>query len=688
MAIRILIVLAFAALSLGCGPALAATAGPRTLTPGDIAKIEMVGAARISPDGQSVAYEVLVQRDPLEGEDGAARKELHVLRADGTSRRYVGGTKLSVSNTRWTPDGKALSFVAKRGDDKKSALYRIPIDGGEAERVLEHDEGIGSYAWHPGGEKVAFLSRDALDEKAKKLRDKGFDANVYEESARPKSIWIAALEGEDARKLDLEGSASELHWSPDGTKIAVALAPSALIDDHYMARKLAIVSPEDGKILARVENTGKLGGVSWSPDGTKLALVSGLSINDPSAGRLMVVAAAGGKPKLLLEGYEGAFQQAVWQDAEHILYVASEGVTMLLGRIRPDGSENEVLVRSPAAAWSGLSIAKDGGRAALLGSTPTSPRGLYTWSVAAEAPKLASALNPWLAKVKLGRQEAIRYKARDGLELDGLLVHPVGAKRGTAVPLIVMVHGGPESHYRNGWLTWYSSPGQVAAGRGYAVFYPNYRGSTGRGVAFSRTSQGDMAGAEFDDIIDGVDHLVAIGLADKKRVGITGGSYGGYAAAWGATVYTDRFAASVVFVGVTDLVSKVGTTDIPVEMYRVHYAEKWPWEQWMRVLERSPIFHAGKSKTPTLILHGEKDPRVDPGQGRELYRHLKLRGSAPVRLVTYPGEGHGNRRAASRLDYNLRVMRWMDHYLKGPGGDPPAYPVDPEAALGTKKDAK
>jgi dipeptidyl aminopeptidase/acylaminoacyl peptidase len=197
-----------------------------------------------------------------------------------------------------------------------------------------------------------------------------------------------------------------------------------------------------------------------------------------------------------------------------------------------------------------------------------------------------------------------------------------------------------------------------------------------------------MAGAEFDDIIDGVDHLVAIGLADKKRVGITGGSYGGYAAAWGATVYTDRFAASVVFVGVTDLVSKVGTTDIPVEMYRVHYAEKWPWEQWMRVLERSPIFHAGKSKTPTLILHGEKDPRVDPGQGRELYRHLKLRGSAPVRLVTYPGEGHGNRRAASRLDYNLRVMRWMDHYLKGPGGEPPAYPVDPEAALGTKKDAK
>jgi dipeptidyl aminopeptidase/acylaminoacyl peptidase len=682
---RTYLLLALSSLLLACGPAQAATQGPRTLTSADIARIEMVQSARVSPKGDQVAYEVLVQRDALQDKDGPARKELHVLRSDGSTRRYIGGKKQNVSSVRWTPSGDAISFVAKRDGDEKPALYRIPVDGGEARRALSHGEGIGSYDWHPDGHQVAYLAKDPMDEDQKKLREKGFDANVYEESARPTSVWVGSTKGGEARKLELKGSASELHWSPNGEALVVALAPSALIDDYYMARKVTVVSAKDGKVLARVENPGKLGGVSWSPDGAHLAIVSGETINDPSAGRLKIVEATGGKPTELLKGYEGAVHQALWLDHETLLYLASEGTHSVLGKIRLDGTANEVLHRDEAAIYQGLSLSEDAKAAALVASTPQSPRNLYRWSVGSQAPEKKTTLNPWLAEVKLGHQKTIRYAARDGKEIEGILVHPVGDKKGKAAPMIVMVHGGPESHYRNGWLTWYSSPGQIAAGRGYAVFYPNYRGSTGRGVPFSRVSQGDPAGAEFDDIVDGVDHLVKMGVAKKGQVGITGGSYGGYASAWGATYYTDRFAASAVFVGVTDLVSKVGTTDIPQEMYRVHYGEKWPWEQWDRMLKRSPIYHADKSETPTLILHGEKDPRVDPGQGRELYRHLKLRGKAPVRLVTYPGEGHGNRRAASRLDYNLRVLRWMDHYLKGPGGEPPPYAVDPEAAMATKK---
>ena len=164
-------------------------------------------------------------------------------------------------------------------------------------------------------------------------------------------------------------------------------------------------------------------------------------------------------------------------------------------------------------------------------------------------------------------------------------------------------------------------------------------------------------------------------------MGITGGSYGGYASAWGATYYSDRFAASVMAVGLSDLVSKIGTTDIPNEMLSVHWLEN-PWDNWQYFLERSPVYYAGQSHTPTLILHGKSDTRVNPGQSRELYRHLKLRGHAPVRLVLYEGEGHGNRRAASRLDFCLRQMRWLEHYLKGPGGDPPPYDIEyPEGGL-------
>jgi dipeptidyl aminopeptidase/acylaminoacyl peptidase len=188
--------------------------------------------------------------------------------------------------------------------------------------------------------------------------------------------------------------------------------------------------------------------------------------------------------------------------------------------------------------------------------------------------------------------------------------------------------------------------------------------------------QADAAGKEFDDLVDAIDHLDRSGLVDPERVGITGGSYGGYASAWGATYYSDRFAASVMFVGISDNVSKMGTTDIPIEMYAVHH-RKWLWEDWDYFRQRSPIFHAEKATTPLLIMHGKEDPRVHPSQSMELYRLVKLLGKAPVRLVFFPGEGHGNRRAASRIDYNLRMMRWFEHYLKDPARrDAPAPPPD------------
>jgi len=237
------------------------------------------------------------------------------------------------------------------------------------------------------------------------------------------------------------------------------------------------------------------------------------------------------------------------------------------------------------------------------------------------------------------------------------------------------VHGGPEARYASGWLTSYSNPGQMAAARGFAVFYPNYRGSTGRGVAFSKLNQSDSAGKEFDDCVDAVDHLIAAGLVDKTKVGITGSSYGGYATAWGATYYSERFAAGVMFVGISDKIAKFGTTDIPQEESLVH-ALHYPWDDWQKFLERSPIYHAQKNRTPLLILGGTDDPRVHPTQSLILYRYLQTVNRAPVRLVRYPGEQHGNRRAASRLDYSLRMMQWMEHYLKGPGGAAPPPDVD------------
>jgi len=235
--------------------------------------------------------------------------------------------------------------------------------------------------------------------------------------------------------------------------------------------------------------------------------------------------------------------------------------------------------------------------------------------------------------------------------------------------------GGERRELVNGWMTSYSRPGQVFAANGYAVVYPNYRGSTGRGIEFSKLDQHDYAEEEFNDLVDAKRHLVEEGLVDPDRVGITGGSYGGYASMWSASALTEEYAAAVAFVGISDQISKFGTGDIPYEMYNVH-ALAWPWDDWMWLLKRSPIYHAGKTKTPLLIMGGDKDPRVHPGQSLEMYRFVKIRTDTPVRLVIYPGEVHGNRNTAAQYDYSLRLMRWMDHYLKGEGGEPPPYELD------------
>jgi len=193
---------------------------------------------------------------------------------------------------------------------------------------------------------------------------------------------------------------------------------------------------------------------------------------------------------------------------------------------------------------------------------------------------------------------------------------------------------------------------------------PNYRSSSSRGIDFTMEGFGKLLGSEFEDVIDGIDYLINSGLVDKDRVGIGGGSYGGYFAAWAATKYSNRFAASVVFVGIADQVFKRLTTDIPYEDYYVHWGF-WTYENEDFVWERSPVRYAKNNVTPTLILGGTMDARVHPSQSLALYNGLKLHGQAPVRLVRYPGEKHGNKKNTSRLDYNLRTMRWFEYYLKG-----------------------
>ncbi|GAB4246555.1 MAG: S9 family peptidase [Acidobacteriota bacterium] len=644
------------------------------MTPQQVAQLEQVLQAEIAPDGSTVAYTVSVPRVPGRDEDGPAWTHLWLVDAEGRNPRPFVTGKTNLSAVEWAPDGGGLYFLAKREGDQHRSLYFIPADGGEARRVLQLGTDISSYALAPDGKAVALLASEPEEKSEKDLQEKGFKAQVYEEDWKYTRLWLAELPAGQPRRLELEGSVRRVAWAPAGDRLAVSVTPTPSVDDGYMFQRIQIIDRE-GKLLAQVENEGKLGKFAWSPDGGRLGLLSGADLHDPSAGRLMVCPATGGKPQELFPGEPADTVDFAWKDAGTIYFIEARGVWNRLRSVRLDDRTVEDLTPSQGPILRSLSLAKNGKVAAFAADAPSHPREVYLLPAGSREPRRLTHLNPWLSGVELARQEVVTFTARDGLELEGLLLHPLGETPGTRYPLVLVVHGGPESHYSNGWLTGYSTPGQVLAARGFAVFYPNYRGSTGRGVEFAKTSQGDPAGKEFDDLVDAVDALIARGLVDGTRVGVTGGSYGGYATAWCSTYYSDRFAAGVMFVGISNKISKVGTTDIPEEEYLVH-ARKRPWDDWDFFLRRSPVYYADRGRTPLLILHGTDDPRVNVGQSRELYRHLKLRGKAPVRLVLYPGEVHGNRRAAARYDYLLRALRWLEHYLKGPGGDPPPYRLD------------
>jgi dipeptidyl aminopeptidase/acylaminoacyl peptidase len=666
-------------------------AAEEVLTPHRVAELRLVTTAVISPDGSRVAYTLSVPRKPGVDDDGEPWAELWVTDArEGAARPFVTG-KVNVSAVQWTEDGTRIAFLAKRGDDKTNALHLIPVDGGEARKAVELASDISSYSLAPDGKRVALVAREPLPAPKKKLQDKGFKQEIYEEDGHPAKIWLATLfeSNTNSRPLALEGHVHQVHWSPVDDRLLVAVAPTPLVDDSMMRQRVQVVDGKSGQVLARVETTGKLGHIDWSPDGRRIGLIAAADIHDPDAGRLMVAEATGGAPRDLLPGLRGHVTHFAWSGSDSIAYIAAMSVQTVLSRLNlaPGAQASRSLIGAEGPILMALSLSEDGQRAALVASSPSHPPELFVWSQPDSAPKRRTESNPGLEKLRFARQEVVRHKARDGLELEGILIRPLDEEAGKRYPLILAVHGGPESHVSHGWLTSYSLPGQVAAARGMVVFHPNYRGSTGRGVAFSKLGQGDAAGKEFDDLVDAVDHLIAIGLVDRAKVGVTGGSYGGYATAWCSTRYSERFAAGVMFVGISDKVSKVGTTDIPNEEYYVH-ALKRPWEDWKFLLERSPVYHAEKSRTPLLILHGKDDPRVNVGQSRELYRHLKLHNQAPVRLVLYPGEVHGNRKAAARLDYNLRLVQWMEHYLKGPGGAMPPMEIDykdPAAAQETEK---
>ncbi len=662
-------------LAVGGWPAGAEVEGGLTIA--DVMRIETCGSVQASPDGSRVAYLVSVPRR-LDDEAGAAYSELHVAEVgSGRSLPFVTG-KVNVRSPRWSPDGRAVYFLTKRGEDKFFQVWSIPVDGGEARRVSGAESDVLAFRLHPDGQRLLFIAQEPEPKRAQELAKKGYGFVVYEENLRHRNLYAQPLSGGEVTQLTRDITVWDLEPTPDGRAVVLAASPRNLVDHEYMFQQLYVLDLAEAQLRQLTLHEGKMGNFAVSPDGRHVAFAGARDVHDHAASQAWVIPLAGGAARSLTPAdFPGHVNEVAWQDDATLLVHTSEGVwnhlrllPLVGGAWRPllDGRAAGVVLGVPSRS-------RDGSLFAFTGSTASLPSEVFLWQPRGKLRQLTTR-NPWLAERRLGRQEVLRYPARDGLQIEGILVYPVNYEKGKRYPLIVSVHGGPEAHFSNGWLTRYLDPAQVLAARGYLSFYPNYRASTGYGVEFAMAGFGDPAGREFDDIADGVAHLVKLGLADGERVGLGGGSYGGYAAAWFATYYTKLVRAVAMLVGISDLVAKVGTTDIPWEDQLVHIGKPLE-EVWELMRERSPIFWARQSRTAVLIMHGDSDTRVHPSQSLAFYRRLKMNNHPATRLVFYPGEGHGNARQPGRLDVLCRHLAWYDHYVRDARPlDGPMPPLD------------
>ena len=641
-----------------------ALAKPQPLSLEDIVNIRTPVSMEMSPDGNFIAYTLTKPRTLFEDDDGNNWREMYLISKRGKIVPFLTGGE-AIGQLHWSADSQTIWFLARRAGSRRVSIYAISVNGGEAREIVRHESDIKGFDINDEESTLIYWAPLGSSKEEQQLRKWGFNAEVFNEDKKTNQLWRVELTGKGAKPESIYQHQHVLsaQFHPEKKHILLQTSPLAIKDSIVMNKALSIIDSK-GAELVRFKHFGKMGKARFSPNGDYIAVIGSNVENLPAEGRLLVGRSDQEELVSVLPELNGQVRDIAWLSKRNLGFIVHKGTKSFLANKRISKPISELnkkykTLSSDKSILRKMSVSEDGEQIGLVADTPRHPREIYWFSDDGLFQYTDS--NRWLEQRELGEQRVVDYTARDGLELEGILVLPKG-KQSKPLPLILFIHGGPEVHHSNGWLNRYSHPAHVAAAKGYASFFPNYRGSTGRGIAFTKAGQADYMGKEFEDILDARQHLIDKGIADPKRVGITGASYGGYAAAWAATKHSSKFAASVATMGIGNQLSKFGTTDIPTEMYQLH-ARSWPWENWQWMLERSPIYHAENAETPLLLLHGKTDPRVHYSQSMELYQYMKKLGKVPVRLVLYPNEGHGFIRSAAKLDYSMRLMRWMDRFV-------------------------
>ena len=667
---------------LSLAPAGAQTRG---MTAEDYFAFETLSEPRFSPDGSTIAFVVTT----IDRQQNRRRSAIWSVPADGSRGPVALTTAPQSSNSpRWSPDGKTIAFLSTRpaagdavADTPRNQVWLLPLGGGEPRRLTTLLNGVNSFQWSPDGARLVVVSRTGSSDTAKSPSDvrhykhanyKFNDTGWFDDTRA--HLWVVEVSSGRATLLTSgdDWNDSDPQWSPDGRRIAFVSDRSGKAFDESNDTDVWVIDANGGTPSKISDHATGDNAPRWSPDGQTIAFVS--SVPEKAHPKIWLApSAGGGAARLAAEGLDLIPGALRWAEGGRALYFET-GVKGTSHLYRVD-----LAARRAASVTSGertvrfVDVNEKTNRLAYAVNDPTHLDDLYVADLSGRNEKQLTHLNAALWKqVNVVPVERVPFRGADGWEVDGFLMKPVGWEPGRKYPMVLTIHGGPAGMYGFDFFHEF----QVYASRGWAVFFTNPRGSTGYGEKFERGIEMNWGGNDYVDVMNGVDAALAkYSWIDRDRLGVTGGSYGGYLTNW-IISHTNRFKAAVTLRSVSNFISDDGTRD-----GAYGHADDFGgdiFEKTDLYWDRSPLKHVKNVKTPTLVLHSDNDFRVPIEQGEQWFRALRHFG-VPAEVVFFPRENHNLTRTGEPKhlveSINWQVY-WFDRYLNGnANASPPDAPA-------------
>lgn len=648
-------------------------------TPEKIMQYKNITDTQISLDGKYIAY--VVRIPSMEGEKSEYNDQIWVAAADGSfNLQYTRGEKSSTS-PQFSPDGKQIAFLSNR-DDNKNQVFVMRLMGGEPEQITDTKTGVSSFKWAPDGSRIAYIMKDPDTKEEEKSKKEKTDVILVDKNFKYNHLYTTSVASDKAGNRKIQRLTSGNYhingfdWSPDGSTIAFSYAPSPTINDGGLQSDISTIPSDSGRITSIVKRPGVDASPLYSPDGKWIAFQSSggqperVGLND-----VYKVAATGGDLIELQKTPDRSANIVAWAQDGTYLFISenyktsqvllalpsSNNIKTLKGDYLAYSDSKLPIITSLKGVGNSFSISQSGNRMSYTFEDVNTPKEVFTAGLKGENTKKISSMNADFNPPTLGKTELISWKSKDGMVIEGLLTYPIDFVKGKKYPIVLQIHGGPAGVFSQSYT---GAPGiymtQYFAQKGFIVLRPNPRGSSGYGKDFRYANIRDWGFGDYQDLMTGVDHVLAMGIADSNNQFVMGWSYGGYMTSWVVT-QTDRFKAASMGAGLPNLVSMVTTTDIP-DYIVAHAGGKEFWEDYEEYEKHSAIYQIKNATTPTQVIHGANDLRVPFTQGQEFYNALKRKG-VDTEMIVYPRTPHGPQEPKLLMDVSPRIMAWFEKYM-------------------------